>query len=371
METSRRALLGGLGLAPLIAASTVRAQQEGGDRIDAFVRGRMEAKRIPGAGVAVVRDGRILKQAGYGDFSLDLGLRATADSVFPMASSSKLLAGLAAGRLVEAGLLDLDAPARTYLPALPEALAGVRVHHLLSHTSGLAGLGANPAFSAERAQRERREAYVGDLRLDFFTDEELLAYGAAAGLSEPPGTRWRYSQFPFFLFGMIVARLSGRSYADHVAQKVFRPLGIARAAYGDHRALVPGRSPTNYTRQFGPLQNLALRYTPAFWPAAGLNMSTADAARLLGGFEPGRLLRGETLRRLWRRARLNDGSEANYGLAFTVTTTSGRTWVGHEGGGCSYVGWWPEQRLGIAILFNLSGSGEDGIERALADVILG
>jgi hypothetical protein len=94
------------------------------------------------------------------------------------------------------------------------------------------------------------------------------------------------------------------------------------------------------------------------------------AARLLAAFEPGRLLRADTLNRLWQRTRLADGTTHDYGLGFTVSTRNGRTWVGHEGGGCCYFGWWPAERLGIAILLNLSGSHEDGIETALADLIL-
>ena len=371
MDASRRTILAGLGAAPLLAgAAEASSADRGMARIDAFMRARMEAKGIPGAAVGIIRNGRPLRVAAYGKASLELDIAATTQTVFAMASASKMVAGLAAGLLSQAGRLDLDAPARTYLPELPEALSGVRVHQLLSHTSGLKGTGGNPDYVAAQADRERREAYVGDLRLDVFADDEILRYGAAAGLQEPPGTRWRYSQFPYFLFGQIVGRLSGRAYADYVREAILTPLGIAGARYGDHRTLVPGRLSTNYTRQFGPLQNFALKYTPGYWPAAGLNMAVTDATHLLEAFTPGRLLRAETLNRLWQRARLADGTTHDYGLGFTVTTTSGRTWVGHEGGGCCYFGWWPTERLGIAILLNLSGSHEDGIETALADRIL-
>ena len=372
MEASRRAVLAGLGLGPLLAANLAQAQgrEAGAARIDARVRARMEAQGMPGAARAVARAGRPARVSAYGQASLELGVAATRQTVFAMASASKMLTGLVAGKLMESGRLDVEAPARLYLPELPEALAAVRVHHLLSHTSGLRGPGANPDYAAALAERERREAYVGELKLDVFTDEEILRYGIVPGLSEAPGTRWRYSQFPYFLFGQIVARLSGQSYADHVREAILAPLGIAAARYGDHRTVVPGRCPTHYTRQFGPLQNFALKYTPGYWPAAGLNMSGTDVARLLEAFIPGRLLRAETLNRLWQRTRLADGSEHDYGLGFTVTTSNGRTWIGHEGGGCCYFGWWPAERLGIAVLLNLSGSREDGIETRLAELIL-
>lgn len=159
MGVSRRNILAGLGAVPLLAgAARAQGRVSGAARIDAFIRARMEAKGIPGAAVAVTRNGRSLRVAGYGQASMELDVAATAQTVFAMASASKMLAGLAAGKLVEAGRLDLDAAIRTYLPELPEALADVRVHQLLSHTSGLKGPGGNPAYGAALADRERREA---------------------------------------------------------------------------------------------------------------------------------------------------------------------------------------------------------------------
>lgn len=373
LRCTRRSLLA-LGIAPLAPGAAAFIEQSAaaidGDRINNFMRRRIEAKGIPGAAVAVVRNGEVMKVQAYGLASLEFRIPASTDTLLPMASSSKMIAALAAGRLHEAGKVDLDAPVGDYLTDFAGELSSVRIWHLLSHTSGLRGPSANPEFATLAAERERREAYVGDLKLDFFTNEEILGYGAAAGLSEPPGASWKYSQFPYFVFGQVLSRVTGKAYQEVVREDVLAPLGIHSARYGDHRTIVEHRYPTNYTRQYGPLQNFALKYTPGYWPAAGLNISPTEAAKLLLGLQPGRLLRRETLARLWTPISLNDGRSVDYGLGFALANSDGRSSVGHEGGGCSYFGWWPSEALGIAVLLNLSGSREDGIELELAQLIL-
>jgi|CXWL01.1.fsa_nt_gi CubicO group peptidase (beta-lactamase class C family) len=369
---ARRHLLGAAtAVIALGAGGAAEARANARTLIDRFMRTRMEAKGVPGAGVAVLRAGRPLRVAAYGQASIEWDVAADTRTVFPMASSSKMLAGLAAALLSERGRLDLDGSIRDHLSELPARFDAVRVHHLLSHTSGLGGLGANPAYVAEAAQREMEERTVDDLKLDPFTPAELIAYGAEVPFAREPGAAWQYAQYPYFLFGQIVRRASGVAYDAFVANDILRPLGMNDTHYGDHRAVIARRGSTNYTRQFGPLQNYALRYSPNYWPAAGLNTTADDAARLLTAFEPERLVSQASLSRLWRPTTLNDGSAFPYGLGFGLGEHQGRRWVGHEGGGCCYMSWFPTERLGIAILLNLSGSHEDGIDLALASEIFG
>lgn len=365
---SRRLLLAGA--AALAAPGVASAAASPGGLIDAFIRERMIAKGVPGAGVAVVRAGKVLKRAGYGRASIEFDVAASERTVFPMASSSKMLAGLTAARLVESGKLSFDASIRDYLPEVPVAWGAVRIWHLLSHTSGLGGPGGNPEYVAEAAKRKDEETYVDPLKLESFTPAELIAYAAAAPVVGPPGEEWRYAQFPYFLFGEIVRRLTGGAYHDYVMREILTPLGMADSHYGDHRTLVPGRNSTNYTRQFGPLQNFALEYTPGYWTAAGLNASAADMVRFFDAFQPGRLVSQASLDRLFAPVVLGDGKPFLYGLGFDLNDAGGRQSAGHEGGGCCYVRWWPAERLGIAIMLNLSGSREDGVELKLEERLL-
>ena len=369
MDLQRRTLLALATALPAIVSGAATTRF-GRAAIDDFLRERMRAKGIPGAATAVVKSGRELCVAGFGKASIEFGVDADKNTVFAMASSSKMLAGLCAGVLTQSGSIELDAPVRRYLADLPARFDQVSISQLLSHTSGLGGLDRNPAFQTERNLRKGRNQFADERKLEFFTAEELISYGADVPFVEPPGTRWRYNQFPYFLFGQVVKRVTGRDYDAFVEEKIFEPLGMTSTTFGDHRAVVPRRTSTNYTRQFGPLQNFPLEYSPLFWPAAGCNTSAADALRLFAAFEPDRLLSSASLERLWRPAPLENGAVADYGLGFDLSRGAGRRRVGHEGGGCCYVSWFPEEGLGVAILLNLSGSGEDGIDTALAEKVL-
>jgi CubicO group peptidase (beta-lactamase class C family) len=362
----RRDLLGASLAAPLVGAAKASHSPIAG-----FIRERMAAKGIPGAAVTVVSGGRLRIREAFGKSSLELGVPATTHTVFPLASSSKMVAALTAAALHEGGKLDFEASVRAYLPELPERFDPVRIRQMMSHTSGLGSLEDVPEFSVEHARRAKEEAYAGDLRLDFFTDEELLVWAGRVPFKSQPGERWRYNQLPYFVLGQVLARLGGMAYPRLAQARVLEPLGMTSAAYGDHRTVVPGRPPTNYTRQFGPLQNFALTYTPAFWPAAGLNASALDMTGFLGGLRPGRLLNTETLALLWAPTRLNEGRIVKYGLGFALDGEGDDFSAGHEGGGCSYVRWWPRRELGVAVQLNLSGSKEDDIDLKVAGLAQG
>jgi CubicO group peptidase (beta-lactamase class C family) len=365
MPIDRRAVLAGMMAAAASPALAARATP-----LERCLAARMASKQIPGAGLAVVREGRTLACDGHGSSDIELDRPATATTVFPMASASKLLAGLTAMQLVEARRLDLDASISLYLPEMVPAHSEVRVAQLLNLTSGLNGPRIDPAFGAEAQRREQNQQYADTRKLEYFTPAEIIAAAAPLPAHAPPGAVWRYDQFPFFLFGQIVSRVSGQPYEAVVADRLFTRLGMRTAAFGDSRSLVRQRRSSNYSRETGVLQNLALRYTPSYWPAAGCNASATDLVRLWNGLRPGRLLQRESLQRMFAPTVLTSGESVDYGLGCTISRAAGRTWIGHEGGGCCYLGWWPMEELGIGVLFNLSGSKEDGIEGRLAELIL-
>src|SRR5262245_3372734 len=112
MQVNRRAvLIGMLGVAQRTSAARLSP-------LERLLATRMAAKQIPGAGLAVVRHGRTWLCDGYGLADVEQALQASAATLFPMASASKLLAGIAAMVLVEAGQLDLDTPVCVYVPEM-------------------------------------------------------------------------------------------------------------------------------------------------------------------------------------------------------------------------------------------------------------
>src|SRR6266446_3679108 len=165
------------------------------DRVDDYVREQMQTWHIPGVSIGVVRDGKVLLAKGYGFANIELGARATADTVYEILSITKQFTAAAILVLVEEGKTGLDDTVAKYLPDSPTSWKDVTVRHLLTHSSGIMDFTDIPPFFEQ-------------LRLDA-TPDELLKAVKKRPLQFSPGTQWRYSNSNYYLLGQIIEKLSG------------------------------------------------------------------------------------------------------------------------------------------------------------------
>ena len=149
--------------------------------LDEVVRDAMAEWQIPGVTVAILHDGEI-ETRGYGVISLETDYPTRPDTLFQVGSNSKVFTATLVKRLVEAGLLDLDAPVGRYLPDLPlaepSAAATITLRQLLSHTSGLEG---------DRFEETGEGDDALGLKRAFYFAHEAIVYSAAAGHEQLPG----------------------------------------------------------------------------------------------------------------------------------------------------------------------------------------
>ena len=362
MKLSPRAARAGVyflvALAAILSPTAARAQGVS-ERVDAYVRGRMAERQIPGLAVAVVRGGRAVKLKGYGTASVEFDVAADENTVFQMFSVSKVFAGLAAMKLVEDGRLSLDAPVSGFFENAPPAWAPLRVRHLLTHTSGLQSWSANPRFAS-----------LPDEKRNDLTKAEVVALVSELPLRFAPGERWAYHLSGYVMLGRVVERLSGKTYAEFLSERVFAPLQMSSTRFGGTGVLVKRRSPTAYNRQTGELRPWLYPFGEKDYPAAGLNSSAADLAKFFVALDAGKILKPESLGALWSPVKLNDGTEKGYGLGWTVGEHKGRRVVGHEGGGAAWIAHFPSERLSVAVLCNLNGARADEIQYGIADLYL-
>jgi len=163
------------------------------ERIDRFVRGEMAAQHIPGAAVAVIKNGLTLRAEGYGVANIEHCVPAQRESVFQSGSLGKQFTAAAIMMLVERDKLDLkrsDSPP----PSLSRAMGIDHVRHLLTHTSGLPD-----------------DELVRNLRRDY-TENELALFTASLPRRYRPGKHFQYSNLGYALLGMIIRRVSGQFY---------------------------------------------------------------------------------------------------------------------------------------------------------------
>jgi CubicO group peptidase (beta-lactamase class C family) len=255
--------------------------------IDGLLLAGMQDYRAAAATVAIVRDGRIVLTKAYGTARLEPELTpATPDTLFQVASVSKLPVYIAGMQLIEAGTLAMDDPVNTHLPpALHLPHEGfsepIRIRDLFAHTAGFEDLALGHLFA--------------------HTPEKLLPADTYLVRHRPrrvraPGLIPAYSNYSLVLIGRIVEEKSGLPFADYMEARVLRPLGMETASYRDpiDAAFAAERGlPAPLPEALHPLASQQIGGGPGNWrvtrleltgpmaAAGGLRVSANDMARLL------------------------------------------------------------------------------------------
>lgn len=330
-------------------------------RVDAYLKQQIRKYKIPGLSVAVVRKGRVVKLKGYGVANVEFDVPADANTVYQLFSVSKIFAGVAVMKLVEEGKLSLETPVTDILPNLPREWRAIEIGDLLSHTSGLPEMSANPRFACLPEDKKKR-----------ITPEEEIAFLSELPLKSQPGAKWSYHLSGYHLLGFIVQRLTKQSYAAYLEAQIFAPLAMASTRFGGTEAgVIKRRSSTSYSRETGQLAGWIYPFTSRDYPAAGLNSSAADLTKFLIALDADKILRRDHREEMWAPVELNNGTQKPYGLGWTVDEHKGHRVVGHEGGGAIWIAHFPDEHLSVVVLCNLNGARADEIQYGIADFYLG
>ncbi len=181
-------------------------------------------------GILVAKHGQILYEAYAGFEDQDRTAAIDSSSIFHVASTSKTFTSTAILQLVQAGALSLDDTLQRFFPLFP--YQGIRVRHLLSHSSGL------PNYAGLFTQYKWRTD-----RIASNADVLYLYYALRPGLEFSPGSRFRYCNTNFALLALIVEKVSGKFYPDYVHDSIFMKANMSSSYVLSHRR-VEGYLPT-------------------------------------------------------------------------------------------------------------------------------
>lgn len=313
----------------------------------------MRADDLPSVALVVGRAGKILKQAAYGEASLELHVPATPQTVYPIASATKAFTSTAIFLLVREGKFALEDSITELLPGLPSAWLEVTPRHLLTHTSGLPDI----------AITSGREQLIAGTR------GEALTRVCALPLSCAAGARWSYNQTNYMLLLMLVEKYGERPFETFIRERLFEPLGLKATTFGDSDDVIPGRA-TMYETRDGALRPRQSRFPEFVRGAAGVNTSVEEWYRWADAWAHARVLPQSDLDLLWQPAELVSGARVSlapstsYGCGVMVDTRAGQRSVGHSGGGNAAFRYFIDEDL--LIVFATNGKTE---EDALVDKI--
>jgi CubicO group peptidase (beta-lactamase class C family) len=304
-----------------------------------------DSTHTAGCAVAVIHDGHIIYSRGYGMADLEHGAPITPRTVFSLASVSKQFTAAAVMLLVEQGKVRLDDDIRKYLPELPDYARGVRVRHLLHHTSGL------------RDYFQLR-ALAGKSEADAVSSAEVLRLLAGQrGLNFKPGERYAYSNTGYEFLGQIVERASGQSLRAFAAENIFAPLGMSRTQFYDDRSLIVADRAIGHQRNADGSLGI-FRSSFALAGSGGLLSTVEDLARWDLNFYDNVLGKGGPafVQSLLATETLNDGTPNGYAAGLAVRSYRGLPTVRHAGrsfGFRSEMVRFPQQRFSVIVLSNL------------------
>jgi len=317
---------------------------------------------MPGCAVGVSSRGRVLHLRGYGSANLEHGVPIGPDTVFESGSVAKQFTAAAISLLAQDGKLSLDDPARKFLPELPDFGAPILIRHLLSHTSGLRcqwpmlTLAGRPPGSAVHTMGEILGLVSRFRELNF-----------------KPGDEHLYCNTGFTLLAVVVERVSGESLDAFCRKRIFSPLGMERTRWRtDFAALVEGRA-TAYRRDPSGEYRADMPFTNVVGNG-GLLTTVGDLLRWNDQLDRPRVGGDTLVASLQTKARLNDGSEIDYGQGLYILDYRGLLEVSKGGttaGYQAYLGRFPAEGLSIAVLCNAADADPFGAAHRVADALLG
>lgn len=163
--------------------------------------------------ILVAVKGEILYQRASGYADRDSLILNTLDTKFRIASTTKQFTAMLILQLLEEGKIDLEGKLTDYLPEYPEDKGdGITVHHLLTHQSGIVG--------------EPKVPNLEKIEKLYHSTEQMLDLIASFDLASKPGARYEYSNFGYYLLGLIIERVSGKSYGDLLQEMICIPIGM-------------------------------------------------------------------------------------------------------------------------------------------------
>jgi CubicO group peptidase (beta-lactamase class C family) len=315
----------------------------------------------PGCALGIVKDGQLVYKRGYGMATLDYNIPLSTQSVFNIESISKQFTAMSILLLAKRGKLSLDDEIHKYFPELPRYQAPITIRHLIHHSSGIRDYETLADLAGMRWENVHLTAE------DYFG---LIA--RQKELNFKPGEEYVYSNSGYFLLGLIVKKVSGKSLREFADANIFKPLGMDHTQFVDDRTLLV----KNRARAYLPGSNGG--FSAAIPPDdpvgdGGLYTSVEDLFLWDQNFSNNKLGGGpELITEELSPGKLNNGENAGYAFGLEVREYKGLKTVRHDGSDDGFkheMIRFPEQNFSVMRLCN-AGNVPWELSIQVADIFL-
>jgi len=304
------------------------------DRFDQFILANSRETRFPSVTAGLIEEGELVHSIAYGFRDIASAAPASTTTLYGVGSVTKSFTALSIAKLVEEGKLDFHDRITDYLPLKQRAFQDVEVHHLLTHTTGIPGLGFAEALIFRA---------IGQCShpLPVLSADEIVPYLDEVDnwIEAKPGEKMFYLNEGYYLLGELISKVTGRPYSTYVIEEILRPLGMNRSYFAKEQIERDTDVATPYVVR-GEKTTTSV-FPPGGAAAGGLVTNINDLAHFVtvlstgGEFAGKRLIGKDTLQKMeqpyarWPRA-MFPGQGYGYGLEI-IPDFYGRKVVGHGG----------------------------------------
>jgi CubicO group peptidase (beta-lactamase class C family) len=321
-------------------------------RMEQVVQSYVSNKQFMGS-VLVAHGDDILFNKGYGFANIEWEIPNASSTKFRLGSITKQFTAASILLLEQRGKLSVDDPIKKHIPSAPAAWDKITIFNLLTHTSGI------PNFTSFRDYRSL-EPFPS-------TPEALVSRFVDKPLDFQTGEKWSYSNSGYILLGYLIETISGESYQKFIQGNIFSPLGMKDSGYDSNFAIIPHRAAGYAATQSG-LINAGFIDMSIPYSAGGLYSTTEDLLRWERGLFGGKLLSPASLQKM------TTPFKNNYAFGLQVHMVNGHKVIDHGGGIEGFntmLAYYPEDKLTVVVLGNLSGQAPENIALKLAAVAQG
>jgi CubicO group peptidase (beta-lactamase class C family) len=324
-------------------------------RLESFVSRQLQGDPNACLAIGVLSGGELVYSKGFGYRDFSLTKPVTDRTLFGVGSVTKSITALSVLLLEEEGRLSVEDPVSEYLPEyVLGGSGGVRIKHLLTHTSGIPALGVAETIIEEKVKSDRKRRFRD--RSEFV---EWVNRGALERVAAP-GEKFLYWNEGYTILGEIVGKVSSLGYREFVGRRVLTPLGMSRSGFGvsmlsDDDSIEP------YVVDGKRKIRVGFPDHPLLYAAGGLISCVRDLLRYIGVFiaDP-QPFEKKLLERLVaphvKCGLPTPFGDEYYGYGWVVNQDFyGHTLVYHSGNigvSTAYVGFIPEAKIGVALVSN-------------------
>ncbi len=305
----------------------------------------IKRKKVPGLGITVLKNGELFYENGFGYANITSKTPVhPKKTIFRIASVSKPITAAALAKMVQEGLIDLDASVYKYVPEFPKKKYDFTIRQLGSHTAGF--------------RSYKGKEYV--LNKPYSIEEGLTVFKNDALLYKP-GTNYLYNSYDFVLLSVAMQRAANKPFDEYVKEKVLEPLQMQNT-FPDKADTLPNAA-TYYSKSkikgFKPASPVNNYYKLA---AGGYLSTTEDMAKLGQAFLNNVIASAEIMREFLTPPTIN-GTSTYYGIGLEVSLDNkNRPYFGHIGngvGGYAILYIYPAQKMVIALATNVTNPKTD------------